>query len=653
MLVVVLVLSGAVSAAAASDTTAPSLVSLAITPSSVDVTSSSQTFAMTAHLTDGGSGVDQPAAVWIGPGNIGGGIDLQRTSGDAYDGTWTGTVTVPRYLAPGDDPLDFQVGDMAGNWMHMDAGALGAAGFPASFHVADANPDTAGPHVSAIRLSSQTVDARAGDATLTIEADVDDAPAGIGQVDAGATGPRSSSATGPEFVLTAGTATSGTWRGSITIPQHTSSGTWTLTLHAFDAAYNMTTIQGSAAPSFSVVADDDTVPPSLAGLEVNPIDVDVAVAPASVAVRVHATDNFGIQPIIGGPYAVDVALQDPVTYQSASCLGRLVQGSATDGLFDCTLTIAASSATSTRDLEVWLTDTAGNQRHLTTSDLEATGLPAHVVVRNGSEPVPPSPAASSPASAPSSAGSTPPRSGYAMVSADGRVYGFGGLLARGNAPIGRSPAVDIEATPTGNGYWLVSGAGEVYAFGDASYFGGSPTLEPREAVTSISAASGGAGYWLFTTKGRVIAYGNARTFGDMSAVHLNGPVLDSIPTPSGAGYYMVASDGGVFTFGDAVFHGSMGGAKLNQPVQSLVPDPDGVGYWLVASDGGIFSFDAPFYGSMGDTPLNKPITGMVGAGNGYLMVGADGGIFTFGDISFLGSLGDHPPAAPVVSVAAR
>jgi hypothetical protein len=34
------------------------------------------------------------------------------------------------------------------------------------------------------------------------------------------------------------------------------------------------------------------------------------------------------------------------------------------------------------------------------------------------------------------------------------------------------------------------------------------------------------------------------------------------------------------------------------------------------------------------------------------MVAEDGGIFTFGDVAFHGSLGDRPPAAPVVAVAA-
>jgi hypothetical protein len=247
-------------------------------------------------------------------------------------------------------------------------------------------------------------------------------------------------------------------------------------------------------------------------------------------------------------------------------------------------------------------------------------------------------------------------SGYWMVGSDGRVASFGQADHLGDATSGLvkgSDAADIEPTPSRHGYWIVDDAGRVFTFGDARNFGGvdARRLARDEKVTSLSATRSGAGYWIFTTRGRVLPFGDARFSGDMSAVTLNGPVLDSIPTPSGLGYYMVASDGGIFAFGDARFSGSMGGRRLNAPVQSLVPDPDQSGYWLVASDGGVFAFDAPFRGSMGNVRLNKPVTGMVPFGNGYLMVGEDGGIFDFSDRAFLGSLGDHPPAHPIVAVA--
>jgi hypothetical protein len=246
-----------------------------------------------------------------------------------------------------------------------------------------------------------------------------------------------------------------------------------------------------------------------------------------------------------------------------------------------------------------------------------------------------------------------PRSGYWMVGADGRVYNFGEAIHVGNAP-NSGQSVDLEPTPSGSGYWVVDSAGHVFANGDARWLGNADParLGADERVTSLSSTPTGNGYWIFTDKGRVLIFGDAAFLGDMAATRLNGPVLDSVSMASGKGYYMVASDGGIFSFGDARFQGSMGGKRLNAPVQSLVPDGDGVGYWLVASDGGIFAFDAPFKGSMGDKKLNKPVTGMVRFGNGYLMVGEDGGIFNFSDKQFLGSLGNTPPARPIVSVAA-
>jgi hypothetical protein len=244
--------------------------------------------------------------------------------------------------------------------------------------------------------------------------------------------------------------------------------------------------------------------------------------------------------------------------------------------------------------------------------------------------------------------------GYTMLDAGGDLFAFG------DAPAARRPslaagasAVHIEYARRSDGYWVLDSHGTVHAVGaNTPLFGqvAPSRLAPGERLTSISATPSGSGYWLFSSKGRVFPFGDAGFFSDMSGHMLNSPVLGSVPTPTGRGYYMVASDGGIFAFGDAVFHGSMGGSRINQPVRGIVPDGDGVGYWLVAADGGVFSFDASFRGSMGSVRLNRPIVGMVPFGNGYLMVAGDGGVFVFSDRPFLGSLGDNPPATPVVSI---
>jgi autotransporter-associated beta strand protein len=248
----------------------------------------------------------------------------------------------------------------------------------------------------------------------------------------------------------------------------------------------------------------------------------------------------------------------------------------------------------------------------------------------------------------------PARSGYWMMGSDGKVYPFGDAKSYGdvsNLALAGDP-VALEPTPDYNGYWILTSDGSVFAYGDASYLGNpSSQLDPNEIATSIS-SDGANGYWIFTDEGRAFPFGDAAFFGDMDGVPLNGPVLGSVTTPGGQGYYMVASDGGIFSFGNAHFYGSMGGKPLNGPVVGLAPDPDGVGYWLVATDGGIFAFSSNFKGSMGGQPLNQPVVGMVAYGDGYLMVGADGGIFDFSSKPFQGSLGNSPPANPVITVAA-
>ncbi len=241
-----------------------------------------------------------------------------------------------------------------------------------------------------------------------------------------------------------------------------------------------------------------------------------------------------------------------------------------------------------------------------------------------------------------------PKSGYWMLGSDGRVYAFGSASDFGSAA---APAVAFSARHDGTGYWVVDAAGDVRAFGHAVFRGGTPPLPPGEHVSAMSSTPTGDGYWLFTTLGRVFAYGDAHFYGDLRAIRLNGPVVASIATPTGHGYYMVGTDGGVFSFGDARFHGSMGGAHLNRPIVGLSPTPDNQGYWLVASDGGVFAFGAPFRGSLGSTVLNQPVNGLVAFGNGYLMVASDGGVFDFSDRAFVGSLGNHPPAAPIVAIA--
>ncbi|HUY86845.1 MAG TPA: protease pro-enzyme activation domain-containing protein [Acidimicrobiales bacterium] len=267
--------------------------------------------------------------------------------------------------------------------------------------------------------------------------------------------------------------------------------------------------------------------------------------------------------------------------------------------------------------------------------------------------------------------------GYWMLSSDGTVYQFGAAINYGSAN-GIGTAAGIAPESGGTGYWVVSTSGTVRAFGSAATLTLSANV--TGTVVSIAATPDGKGFWLATSVGQIVTAGDAKSFGSPSAsgLTLNSGIANMAVTPDGLGYWLLGGDGGIFSYGDAAFYGSTGqinptkapggsnGVILSKPVVGLVPTIDSKGYWMVATDGGIFAFgDATFLGSSGQIDPTKsaggsnsfvpakPINGMVSTadGGGYWMVAADGGVFAFGDAGFVGSLGNNPPATPIVAFA--
>jgi hypothetical protein len=231
--------------------------------------------------------------------------------------------------------------------------------------------------------------------------------------------------------------------------------------------------------------------------------------------------------------------------------------------------------------------------------------------------------------------------GYAVLTAFGRLFGYGNFPNNGDASALAldAPIVGVATCKTG-GYFLAAADGGIFDYGGAPFLG-SMGGQPLDApVVGMAATPSGQGYWLVAADGGIFAYGDALFFGSMGGQHLNAPIVGMAATPTGQGYWFVAADGGIFAYGDAPFLGSMGGQPLNQPVVGMAATLTGRGYWFVAADGGIFAYgDAVFDGSTGSIHLNEPVVGMAASGNdaGYWLVAKDGGIFAFGGAPFLGS----------------
>lgn len=88
------------------DFTAPTISGVQLTPGTVDTLSGPASITVTAHATDAGAGVEGLSVFLIRAEDYSGGPmylmdSLVMAAGTRADGTWEGTITLPRGLAPG------------------------------------------------------------------------------------------------------------------------------------------------------------------------------------------------------------------------------------------------------------------------------------------------------------------------------------------------------------------------------------------------------------------------------------------------------------------------------------------------------------------------------------------------------------------------
>jgi hypothetical protein len=160
------------------------------------------------------------------------------------DGTWTATVSVPRYVPAGTWSLGaVTITDVVGNDATYGPGA-GNSAFPpgsmVSVSVANASPDRSAPLLQSFAMTPTNVDVSNAAATVTVSAHLTDTGSGIGSVIGATLESQSSDLTASgTFTRTSGTSLDGTFTAKITIPKGTYGGLWKLSgVAVFDAVGN-------------------------------------------------------------------------------------------------------------------------------------------------------------------------------------------------------------------------------------------------------------------------------------------------------------------------------------------------------------------------------------------------------------------------------
>src|SRR5579859_5113171 len=177
-----------------------------------------------------------------------------------------------------------------------------------------AQVDTTPPKLVAFDFNPKTIDVTVGAQTITVTAHLTDDLSGVITL-FGAVGAQFTSPSGAQtqfgsfgsFNLVSGTSLDGNYQTTVTFPQFSEAGAWTVQVFLEDKVSNSSSIDSAALQALgfpatlTVTSTPDTTPPQLVGFSFSPSTIDVSGGPQSVTFLIHATDSpagvsFGCTP---------------------------------------------------------------------------------------------------------------------------------------------------------------------------------------------------------------------------------------------------------------------------------------------------------------------------------------------------------------------
>lgn len=254
------------------DSVGPTVSVTALTPRSIDVTTSSKSVQVSVRVVDSKSGLSDLSICLLQPGVATSSYPnplfdtvvcdegVARVSGTVRDGIWSTKLTVPKGSPGGIYNLFVSAEDRIGNELsyygpeayqaYASGGWSGGAtrrelpGATSRVEVTGPGRDTVPPTLAAVTVSRSSVDTAAGDAKIHVRARVKDASganAGVDRVEAEVlSGGLSSDPSFPRVSLrrTSGTVFDGWWEGDVAISQGTQPGAYHLWIAIVDRGGN-------------------------------------------------------------------------------------------------------------------------------------------------------------------------------------------------------------------------------------------------------------------------------------------------------------------------------------------------------------------------------------------------------------------------------
>jgi len=686
---------------AAADTAAPVMVSLQISPASVDTSAGPASVTITAHLTDQtspsiGGTVPLSRVVLTGPSahqsTTAYVSQAQRTSGSATDGVYVATATIPWHAEPGRWSASAVLVDISGNTSSLSTGDLSAAGF--STGVDQTGPgDTAPPQLVAIGITPSTVDTSQQSQTISVSVHAVDDLSGMADgitmaasqvVLRGPTGAHHARATLSVDHRTSGSALDANYVVAVTLPRWSEQGTWSVeSVTLVDQVGNQASYNAPGV-TFTQTGIGDTTVPLIRTFSMSTTNADVRTTAASIVMRARITDDLSGAATGIGDSPTTVVFTSPSGRQRVSVpfgAAQLVGGTGLDGNYSLSATIPAHAEPGTWTMtDAWPTDEAGNVGHMSTADWDARGFTDAFTVVSDTPPdtgptVPTVPSTStttfagstfttttvaSPSTTDSTTTTTADPGSTTTVAPDSTtttdpadstttIDPSDSTTTTSVDDSTTTTSVDESSTTTIDPFDTSTTVADDSTTSTTDVDGDSTTTTIADATTTTTTTIAPES----TTTTTVVTPPGTTTTTTVP-VHSGGTGTPHVRRANG--YWFATATGRVAGFGGAAAtsapNGGIGGGDR---VVGIASTPTGRGYWLATALGNVYAHgDARSYGSIGGRPLTRPIVGIAAtpSGRGYWLVATDGGIFGFGNAHFYGSTGAIHLNQPIVGMTA-
>lgn len=395
------------------DITAPTLVDMSFTPTTIDVSGGPQTVVVTLTATDDLSGMTSFSVSFRSPtfaqSQFANGF---LTSGTDLDGTFTANMVFPQFSETGTWVIsNIHLRDRVGNFTNFDTNVLVSRGLPTDLMVIS-TPDTEAPLVTDVIIAPGTIDVSTGAAVIDVTLEITDNLSGVTFSTCVAGGQPSfffpvtlisPSGVQQRFTpsnattLAAGTPQDGFWHATFTMPQYSEAGTWEIqSIQVVDCARNFGFLSSFELTTLGLQrtldvtsAQQDLQQPAATSLSVSPISINTATGFQFVTVQMGVSDNLSGASFLGTTpqltfFEAGLQFRSPSGQQTRGiCCGsfNLISGTPLNGVWQSSLFFPQFSEDGTWRIDFFnIKDAVRNVRNYTEPELAALGFPTTIEV---------------------------------------------------------------------------------------------------------------------------------------------------------------------------------------------------------------------------------------------------------------------------------